>query len=151
MGMLTPSNGAEIKLLFPVTMVPAMKQLTPQFEEASGNRVETAFANIGALTARVQKGEVADVLIVSPAQIEDLIKAGRVRSGSETLIAQTPIVIIVKKGAPKPDISSLEAFKRTLQRAKSIAFNNPTSGGPVGVFAMALLEKLGLTAELTPN
>ena len=72
------ANAAEIKLLFPGAMVREMNQLIPEFERLSGHKVTSAPGNIFALTDRIQKGEVADLVIVSNTQIDDLIKGNRV-------------------------------------------------------------------------
>jgi molybdate transport system substrate-binding protein len=79
---------------------------------------------------------------------EKLVRAAKLVGGTTTVLARVPIGLSVKKGAPHPDISSVEAFKRTLLHAKSIAYVDPASGGTSGIFLAQVLEKLGISAEL---
>jgi molybdate transport system substrate-binding protein len=106
-------HAAEIKLLCPVAMKTAMAELIVEFERSTGNKVAVAYGAAGALADRVQKGEVADIAIVTGSQIEALIKQGKVATGSEAKLANVGIGVAVNRGANKPDISSVEAFKRS--------------------------------------
>lgn len=96
----------------------------------------------------IDKGEIADVAIVTKAQIATLIKAGKIAEHTDVGIAKVGIGVFVRRGAPKPDISSPDAFKKTLLNAKAIAFNNPTTGGPVGIFLSGLINRLGIADKM---
>jgi molybdate transport system substrate-binding protein len=142
---------AEIKCLCPVAMRALLGELAPQFERASGHKLTIDFATLGVITERVTKGEAADVAIVSPRQAEDLEKQGRLLAGSRMELSRVGYGLVVRKGALKPDISSVEALKRTLLNAKSISHGDPAGGGPSGIYVAGLMERLGLAAELKPK
>ena len=143
---------AEIKVLSGSAVEPALLVLIPQFEQSSGHKVKFDFDGaIGAMTNRIEKGEAADVIIVSRSQIDSLEKQSKVTPGSRVELARLGIGVFVRKGAPKPDISSVEAFKRTLLAAKSIGYNDPAAGAPVSIYLIGALERLGIAAEMRPK
>ncbi len=145
------ARAAEIKFLHTTAIKPLMDELIPGFEMSSGHKVIASFGPAGAIVNRVQSGEPADVVIVTAPQIEDLSKQGWVVAGSRVDLAKVGIGVYVRKGAPKPDVSSVEAFKRSLLAAKSIAYIDPASGGASGIYVAGLLERLGLAAEMRPK
>ncbi len=128
-----------------------MIELIPKFEQSSGHKVTFDYGTVGGMTDRLQKGEAADVAIVSGPQIDVLEKQGKVAAGSRVNLAKVGIGVFVRKGAPKPDISSVEAFKRTLLAAKSIGYNDPAAGAPVSIYLIGALERLGIAAEMKPK
>lgn len=142
---------AEIKLLSAVALKPIMDTLVPEFEKSSGHKVTIGYGTVGALTERVQKGEPADVAIVAGAQIDNLQTQGKVVEGSRTNIAKVGVGAVVRKGSTKPDISSVDAFKRTMLSAKSILYPDPAGGGPPGIWMSGLLDRLGIGAEMKPK
>jgi molybdate transport system substrate-binding protein len=142
------AGAAELKLLQTTAIRRAMDELIPRFETSSGHKVIAEFGPAGAIMVRVQKGEAVDVAIVTGPQSEDLKKQGRFISGSAVELAKVGIGVFVRKGAVKPDISSVEAFKRSLLAARSIAYPDPAIGAPVGIYFVSLVERLGLAAEL---
>jgi molybdate transport system substrate-binding protein len=147
----TAAHASEIKGFFPAALRTAAVKMIPQFEASSGNKVSVEYGAVGALTNRLQNGELADVAILSDSQIDDLQKAGKVLPGTKVGIAKVGIGVFVAKGAAKPDIASPEAFKRMLTTAKSISFGNPANGVPAGIYLVALIERLGLTSEMKPK
>jgi molybdate transport system substrate-binding protein len=129
-----------------------MAELIPKFEHSSGHRLRTDFDGaIGAMTDRVRKGEVADVVVVSGAQIDTLMREGKVVSGTRVDIAKVGVGVFVRKGAQRPDISSVEAFKHALSAAKSIGYNDPAAGAPVSLYLIDLFNRLGIAAEMKPK
>jgi len=150
-GAATVTDAAEIRVLCPVALRPAMSELLPTFEKSSSNKVLIVYSAAGDLANRVDNGEAVDVLIATQAQIEDLTVRGKVKPGTFAKFVNVPTGVSVLKGAPKPDISSVDAFKRTMLTAKSIAYIDPAVGGPVGIYLVALLERLGIGAELKPK
>jgi molybdate transport system substrate-binding protein len=133
-------------------IIPVMVELVPQFEKASGFKVTPDLnGTIGGMTDRVQQGEAADVVIVSAPQIDKLLKAGKVVAGSRVDLARVGVGVFVRKGAPKPDINSVEAFKRTMLAARSIGWNDPAAGAPVSIYMMGVLERLGIADEMKPK
>lgn len=145
-------HASEIKVIGGSAVIPAMDELIPRFEQSSGHKVRSDFDGaIGAMTDRVRKGEAADVLIVSGPQIELLECEGKVMPGTRTDIAKVGVGVFVRKDAQKPDIGSVEAFKRTLREAKSIGYNDPAAGAPVGLYLIELFGRLGIAAEMKPK
>jgi molybdate transport system substrate-binding protein len=90
-------------------------------------------------------------LILSRAAIDALQKQGKIISGSDVTLAGSGVAIAVKAGAPKPDISTAEALKRTLLKAKSIAYSEPSAGGASGVYFAKLLERMGIAESMKPK
>jgi molybdate transport system substrate-binding protein len=145
------ASAAEIKSLFPLAFKSSFNELLPRFEESTGNKVAVDYGTIGALTARVEKGEVADIVIVSDKQFNELRQQGKVVADTRVDVAKLGVGAFVGKGAPKQDISSVEAFKRALMDAKAIAYLDPTSGAPSGIYMATLIERLGIAAQMTPK
>ena len=111
----------------------AYREVVPEFERATGNKIQTAFgASMGnapdSIPVRLQRGEPADVLILASSALDDLIAQGKVLAGSRVDLARSSIGMVVRAGARKPDISSVEALKRTLLQAQSIAYSASASG-----------------------
>jgi molybdate transport system substrate-binding protein len=129
-----------------------MVELIPQFEQSSGHIVVSDLDGaIGAMTDRLLKGEPADVALVSGAQIDLLEREGKVMPGTRVEIAKVGIGAFVRRGAPKLDIGSVEAFKRAMIAARSIGYNDPGAGAPVSLYLIDLFERLGIAAEMTPK
>jgi len=126
--------------------------LVPQFERSSGHKVTADFDGaIGQMAKRIQDGEAADVVIVSPHQIKALEDAGRVLKGTARDLARLGVGVFVRKGAPRPDIGSVEAFKRAMLAAKSIGYNDPAAGAPVSLYLIGAFERLGIAEQMTPK
>src|SRR5580692_8302905 len=118
-------DAAEIRILSSGSMKAALSQLLPDFEKSSGNTATIEYGPAGAIVGRIQKDDAADVVIVSRSQIEKLASNGKVLPGSLVNVAGIALGVAVRKGAPKPDISSAEAFKRMLLAARSIGYRDP--------------------------
>ena len=127
-----------------------MAELIPAFERASSHKVTHDFDGaIGQMTARVLNGEPADVVIVSGPQIDQLIQQSKVRVGTRKDLAKVGIGLFVRKGGPKPDVSSVEAFRHAMVAAKSIGWNDPAAGAPVSIYMLGVLQHLGIAAEMS--
>ena len=147
----TVVTAAEIKVLCTTALFTALEELGPRFERASGHKLVMSFANAVSMTKRIAEGEAADVTIIAGAGVDDLIKQGKVMPGSRVDIARSEIGVAVRAGAPKPDISSPEAFKHALLAAKSIAASSPTGGGASGTHVAAMLVGLGIADAVRPK
>jgi molybdate transport system substrate-binding protein len=150
LALLAAANAAaaaEIKVLATTAMKSSLDALAPQFAAASGHAPRIAYGPSGALAKRVADGERVD-LVVLAGGIDGLIEQGRVVRDSRTDVAAARIGVAVRKGAARPDISSPEAFRRTLLAAHSIAFAGPASGGASGVYLRRMFERLGIAAEV---
>ncbi len=127
------ADSAEIKVMISGGLTAAYRALTPEFERATGNKVVTAFGpSMGntpeAIPVRIARGEPVDVLIMVGYALGGLIEQGKVVAGSRVDLVRSPIGMAVRAGAPKPDISSVDAFKRALLQAKSVAYSDSASG-----------------------
>jgi len=144
------AHAAEIIAFISTAIKAATDELLPPFERANGHTIRATYAPSGALIPRFDRGEPVDVFLTDSAAIDELIKRGKVVAG-RTDLARTGIGIAVRKGAPKPDVSSPEALKRALLAAKSIAHTAPAGGGVTAAHVMGVFEKLGIAAEVTPK
>jgi molybdate transport system substrate-binding protein len=151
LAVANPVSAAELKFLAPTAMRAVMLDIVPQFERTSGHKVTVEFATVGVIADRLQKGEAADVTVVSGPLIENLQKAEKIVAGSRVDVARVGVGLFVRTGAPKPDIASVDSFKRLLQSAKSIGYGDPAAGGVSGVHMVSVVERLGLAAELKPK
>ncbi|HYC17257.1 MAG TPA: substrate-binding domain-containing protein [Pseudolabrys sp.] len=138
------TNAAEIKVLSTQATEGTYRELAPQFEMATGHKVTTIFSGTLDVQKRLAAGESYDMIIMAGPAIDAQIKAGKVVAGSRVDIAKSGVAVGVPKGAPKPDIGSVEALKKTLLAAKSIGY----STGPSGVYLISLFEKLGVADQV---
>jgi molybdate transport system substrate-binding protein len=113
----TVGSAAEIKVLSSVALTSALNQIAPSFEQATGDRLNISYSLIADIRKRMLDGETADVIILSRPVIDELDKQEKFASGSITNIAGTPVALAIRAGAPKPDISTVDALKRTLLAA----------------------------------
>jgi len=145
------ARAAEIKLLSASALHPVIDAVIPDFEKSSGHKITVTYGTAGAVADRVQKGEAADIVISSVPMIDRLQAEGKVVTGDRVIIAKVGVGAFVRKGAAKPDISSVEAFKRSMLAARSITYPNPAGGGASGIYVASLLERLGIAAEMKPK
>jgi molybdate transport system substrate-binding protein len=145
------AHAAEIKVMATVAAKRTLEELVPAFEKASANKVAIVYDLAAILKKRVLDGETADVLLLTRSALEDLQKQHKLMPDSLTDVAHTPISMAVRAGAPKPDISSVEALKRTLLAAHAITYPDPASGAASGVYFGHVLDRLRLTEALRPK
>jgi molybdate transport system substrate-binding protein len=146
------AQAAEVKVFSGFAMQKVMEDLGPKFERATGHKLAITFASPGAVLKRVQGGETVDVVITSRQGIDGFVKDGKAAAGNVTVVARSRgLGVAVRKGAPKPDISSPEALKRTLLAAKSITYGNPAAGGAAAIHFSKVLDRLGIANEMKPK
>ena len=141
---------ADLKLLTAGAYKPVALELIPEFERRTGHKVTVENATAGALQKRIADGEYFDVVVLPPLVLGPFL-GGRVVESSAKALARVGIGVGIKQGAPVPDISDVEAFKKTLLAARAIAYTDPASGGTAGTYLAHLFEKLGIAAELKPK
>lgn len=141
-------QAAEIKVLSALALREVIEDLAPKFERATGHKLAIAFATLGVVVKRIQGGETADVVVIPRQGIASLVKDGKIPADNVTIVARSGIGVAVRKGAPRPDISSPEAFKRTLLAAKSVTYSNPALGGASGIHFAKVLDRLGIADEV---
>jgi len=122
--------------------------LGAEFERASGHKLDLNFGTAGSLRARFTGGEPADLVIMPAAMVAALDKEGRFLPGSRIDLGRTVTGVAIRAGATPPDISTPEAFKAALLKAKGVSFSDPAAGGSSGNFFAGLLEQLGIAAEV---
>src|ERR1700691_1462314 len=142
---------AELTVYSTIGVRSAAEELFGQFGKTSGHTLAVAWGTAPMLVKRIESGETADVLVLSRAGIDALLKQGKIAPGSDVTLAGSGVAIAVKAGAPKPDISTPEALRETLLKAKSIAYSEPSAGGASGVYFAKLLERMGIAEQMKPK
>ena len=145
------ADAAEIKVLSSGSMKAALSRLNSDFQTSSGDTATVEYGPAGAIVGRIAKDDAADVVIASRSQLRKLESNGKVAQGSLVDIAGIALGVAVRKGAAKPDISNVEAFKRTLLAARSIGYRDPITGSTSGIYTASLLERLGIAEDLKPK
>lgn len=146
------AQGQEVSLVAPGGMKCAIDRMTPDFERKIGHPVKATIGSGGTTHQQIVHGESFDVPIVQP-PYQDVIDSGNVVASSETPLATVAIVVVVRKGDPKPDISTPEAVKRLLLAAKAISYPDGAGGlgGAAGVSFDQTLMKLGIFEQMKPK
>jgi molybdate transport system substrate-binding protein len=139
---------AEVKVLSAGAFKQVLLALLPELEKQSGQKVVLDNDTVGALTKRIEEGESFDLAVLTPGALDGLAAKGKIVPGTSTKLARVGVGVVVKEGSPKPDISSVAAFKQALLAAKSIAYIDPAAGGSSGIYVAGLLDKLGIAAEV---
>jgi molybdate transport system substrate-binding protein len=136
---------AKLKVLCARSMNVAVDALATRFARESGHATDIMFGTVGALAAKLAAGEPADVLILGAPAIAKMADDGGLIAGSDRPVAQTSIGMCIRDGAAAPDISTPDAFRRTLEDARVIALSDPAVGGSAGTYLVGLWERMGLT------
>lgn len=144
----TASMAAEIKVLSGNGARAAIIELGARFERASGHKVNIEFHVNPEVKEKIEAGEAFDVAILNPPVLDDLIRQGKVVAATRAVIGRAGIGVGIREGAPKPDISSVAAFKQTLLNAKSVAY---PADGASGKYFVSLVDRLGISAEMKPR
>ncbi len=145
-GMLcTGAHAAEVNVFASLAIKPVIEAVSASFEKASGHKLAVRYDLTPAVKRRIEAGETFDVAIANPDHIDDLIKQSKIVAGSRVDIARFGVGVGVRKGAPRPDVGSADALKRTLLAAKTVAY---VGEGTSGVFVRGLLDRLGLAEAM---
>ncbi len=142
------AQDAEIRILCSNGFRGAMLKLVPQGQRAAGHPVKIEYGPSAKFKQAIEGGEQFDLLIVTPQVIGDLVKEGKIAAGTQVDLASSGIGIAVRAGVPKPDISSAQAIKKTLQDAKSIGYVKVGAGTPA---ILDMLDRLGISQEVQPK
>src|SRR5450432_1182782 len=145
------AGAAEIKVLSTGNMQSILVALTADFEGATGHKLVIEYGSTTKMKARIEAGDAADLTINERYALGDLLKQDRVETGTLIDVARSPLGVGVRAGAPKPDISSTEAFKRALLAADSIAYPDPSCGAQDGTYFAGLIMRMGIADELKPK
>jgi molybdate transport system substrate-binding protein len=140
----------EVTLIAPGGIREAVEQLLPGYEHKTGHKVKATFGSGLGTKQQVAKGEPFDVPIVQPPYPE-VLASGNVVANTAKTLASVSVGVAVRQGAPKPDISTAEAVRRTLLEAKSVSYPNPAGGAAAGVSFDETLRKLGIAEQMQPK
>lgn len=144
-------HAAEIKVLTAGAYKSVLLAAAPDFEQRSGHKLVIDNDTAGALQKRIAGGEAFDLVVLTPAALEQLAKSGQVAPGPAQGLARVAIGVAVLNGAPRPDISSVAAFRSALLAARAVATIDPAAGGSSGIYLWQLFEKMGVAAQLKPH
>jgi molybdate transport system substrate-binding protein len=147
---IVPASAADLKLLTAGAFKSMALELVPEFEKKTGHKVTIENDTAGGLARRIVGGEYFDVVVMPPAPMASLLGSKLVESSAKPL-ARVGIGVAIKQGAPVPDISTVDAWKQSLLKARAIAYTDPASGGTAGTYLANLFEKIGIAAELKPK
>jgi molybdate transport system substrate-binding protein len=136
-----------LKILSGGAMRPLLVEAVPKFEQAHGIKAEVRFALTSVLAKEIEEGAAFDLALLPRPELDALAAMGAIAPGTQTDIARSTVGLAVRQGAPKPDISTAEALKRTLLAAGSIGY----SDGPSGAYVTRLLQRLGIADEVRPK
>jgi molybdate transport system substrate-binding protein len=142
------THTTEIQILTSNSTQPLLDALGAAFEKETGTRVSVRCDSAKVMLARIKEGESADLVVLGAAAVDELVKLGRVEPASRRLFARSRVGVAVRAGARHPDISTVDAFRRTLLAARAIAH---TVHGASGMYVPTLLERLGIAAEMKPK
>jgi molybdate transport system substrate-binding protein len=139
------ANAAEVKLLSVVALGPALNELVPQFERATGHKLAIQYGSSPAFKQQIEAGETFDLAILTAPVISDLTKQDKVVGGTRAVIARSGIGVAVRADAPSSNISSVDAFKRALLNAKSITY---APEGAISIHLPKVFDRLGIAEEI---
>src|SRR5262245_49124366 len=132
-----------IRLICTTALKTTIEDLQAQFERQSGRALEALYGPSAQLTKRLTQGEPADIVVLTGAGLEEMIAAGKVVAGSGIALASSQTMVGVKKGTPKPDISTAEKFKQAMLNARSIAYSG-SGAGASGAHIAKIFADLGI-------
>lgn len=141
------ARAAEIKVLASGATREVIGDLLPAFEKGSGHKVAMTFTGSANIKKRIAAGEAYDLVIVGGPVIDAFIQQGKITPGSRTDLMKSGVGAAVRAGAPKPDIGTSDALRKTLLSAKSIGY----SSGPSGDYVVSLVERMGVADQVKPK
>ena len=144
-GQLPAAHAADPKVFVTRAVATILDKIGPEFERTTGHKLVVTTDVAIRMVRRVRAGEPFDILVGASSQIDELIKDGKIAADTRTNLVRSGIGVEVRAGAPKPDISSVEAFKQALLDAKSIAY---LKEGQSGVYLAGVLDRLGIAETI---
>jgi molybdate transport system substrate-binding protein len=141
-------QGDDVRVYLSIGIQTAVEQLLPEFEATTGHRLLATWGTGAVIGTRIAAGEPADLVVSTRAGIDDLVTRGVVEAATVVDLARSRIGIAIRQGAPKPDVSTVDALRRTLLAARTISYSDPAFGGVSGVHFARILEQLGIADEM---
>jgi molybdate transport system substrate-binding protein len=145
------AQALELKLLSAGAFKSTAATLGAEYEKTSGNKLIIDADTVGGLVKRVEAGETFDAIVMTPEAIDELAAKSKIAPFSRTNLARVGVGVMVKEGAPKPDISTVDAFKKAVLDAKSVSYIDPASGGSSGIYVAKMLARLGIADQVKPK
>jgi molybdate transport system substrate-binding protein len=139
------AQAADLKVLCSNGLREVMLEVAPEFERATGHKLNVTFGLAAAFKQRIEAGEAFDVVVMVPALLDEVVRQGKVTAGSRAVIARAGNGLAIRAGASRPDIATADAFKATLLNARSIAY---AKAGQSGVYFVGLIDRLGIADAL---
>ena len=139
------ANAEEVVVLSSLGIKTVVEDLAPKFEDSTSNDVNATFDLASALKTSIEGGARFDVAILTPPLLDDLIAKGLVAADSRVEVARVGLALMIKAGAPKPKVGTVDEFKRTLLAARSITY---AERGASGIAFLRILDELGIAAEV---
>jgi molybdate transport system substrate-binding protein len=144
----TPAGAAEIKVISAGSVRGLIGGMIEDYSRRTGDKFDFTVGTTGQLRSIIQSGKPADLVIASATLMAELEKTGKMVPGSRVDLGRVGIGVAVGEGAPKPDISTADALKRTLVAAKSVAFTNPAEGGTSALVLMKILDRFAIKDQV---
>lgn len=145
------ARAADITVLSAGAINSVAEALTSAFEASTGNKVTLRNDTVGGLVKRIDEGEAFDVVMMSPAGLEELAKAGKIASASNVRLAQVGVGVGFRTGSAAPDIRTVSTFKAAMLRARKVAYIDPASGGSSGIYVAGLFRTMGIADVMAPK
>jgi len=145
---ISQADAAQLKLLVGGAMQEPFRELGKEFEKKSGHMLSFTVDTTGALQNKLRGGEKADIILVSSPGMDALQKENRIMQGTRVNLGRAVIGVSVRAGAAAPDISSVDAFKKTLLSVRSVSYVDPKAGGTSGTYMAGLLQRMGIADQV---
>lgn len=143
------AQAADIKVLASPNMRPLLTDIAADFERSTGHKLLVTYDSAAAVTSQVAAGEATDVVITLRSLLDALAAQGKAKDVAT--IGRSFVAVVVRTGAPKPDMSSLDSFKQALLAAPSVVYSDPAKGGLSGIFAAGLIDRMGIADQIKPK
>lgn len=143
------ATAAEVKVMAGAGMLGAFEELVPQFERATGHKIAIQYGGGATFKKQIEAGEAFDLVIIDSADVDDLIKQGKIAGDTRVDIVRAGIGVAVHEGAPKPDISSVDAFRNTLLNVKSVTYASTSTHLPKVFDRLGIAEQM--KGKIKPN
>jgi molybdate transport system substrate-binding protein len=141
----TAGDAVELRILTPVAIKPLLTKIVPEFERATGAKIVVIWGESGSIKTDIENGVAFDIAVLTPNFVDDLIGQGRLDGATRTVIAKSGLGVVIRQGAPKPDIGTTDAFKRALVAAKSIGIVEHSASSR---YLAGLFDRLGIAGEI---
>jgi molybdate transport system substrate-binding protein len=145
------AEAADLTVLSAGAISAVAATLGPAWQDGTGNRITLRNDTVGALLRRIAGGEAFDIVLMSPAGLDELATAGKIDRNSSVRLAQVGIGVGIKTGSPAPDISTEAAFRTSMLAAGKVAYIDPASGGSSGIYLAKLFQSMGIADAMAPK